>query len=89
MKCPICNGSGIDNRCDRLSCYECGGSGEIEQTNEEWIRQCTTEELANVLAIQKCDGCNDEPYDEEYAVCKYCMETKKRWVLEWLKEVHQ
>ena len=50
MKCKLCNGSGIDNRCDRLSCYECGGSGVVEPlTSEEYIRTCSTEELVGEI----------------------------------------
>ena len=44
MKCYRCNGSGVDD--DNILCYRCGGKGEIELTNEEWLRSATTEELA-------------------------------------------
>ena len=81
MKCPICNGSGIDNHCDRLSCYECGGSGEVEQTNEEWLKQCTTEELAKVLFDFYLSGyiAKEPPLIDEGV---------KQAEL-WLKEVHK
>ena len=42
MKCPMCNGSGVDD--DRLICYRCGGSGVIDMTNEEWLRTLPADE---------------------------------------------
>ena len=48
MKCPKCDGSGVDD--DRLICYLCGGSGVIELTNEEWLRQASTEDVAKWLS---------------------------------------
>ena len=61
---------------------------EREQTNKEWIQSATTEHLAIFLATQKCDGCNDEPYDEEHSTCKYCMMQKREQIMEWLKQPH-
>lgn len=79
MKCLKCNGTGIDD--DRLTCYECGGTGEVEQTNEEWFCQLSTEEKATFLAIQIRLGVefyrtNDERYQNH------------DWWLEWLKQPH-
>lgn len=62
---------------------------EREQTNDEWRRNCSREEFAGWVAKQKCDGCNDEPYDEEHGVCKYCMMKKKEQIMEWLKQQHR
>ena len=57
MKCPMCDGKGIrceesDNGIGYISCecYHCNGTGEIEQTNEEWFCQLPTEEKAKVFA---------------------------------------
>ena len=93
MKCPICNGSGVDNRCDRLSCYECGGSGEI-LTNEEWIKSCNTEQLAEFLlnAIQDCKSCATgiglaEKPDDMPCPFGGCWDVKD--VLAWLKQPHK
>ena len=51
-KCPICDGFGIVGlfapnveRCDR-----CNGTGEIEQTNEEWFCQLPTTEKSEFLS---------------------------------------
>ena len=102
MKCPKCNGTGIDD--DRLICYECDGTGEYvpfdadieldklyptELTNEQWLRLATTEQLVMFLAKQKCDGCNDEPYDDNHGTCKYCMTKKTEQIKEWLKQPHK
>ena len=59
-----------------------------EQTNEEWLKGLDAEQLAHIIAMQKCDGCNDEPYDAAYAVCRYCMDEKRKRVMEWLKKKH-
>lgn len=62
---------------------------EREQTNKEWIQSATTEQLVMFLAKQKCDGCNDEPYDDKHGTCKYCMTKKTEQVREWLKQQHR
>ena len=61
---------------------------EREQTNKEWIQSATTEQLVMFLAKQKCDGCNDEPYDDNHGTCKYCMTKKTEQVREWLNQPH-
>lgn len=55
MKCPTCNGLGkirlmpFNYVC---TCAECKGTGETKDwpTNEEYIRQASTEELAKICA---------------------------------------
>ena len=52
MKCPMCDGIGYErdyNTYIPAPCTRCRGSGEIEPTNEEWLRSCSTEELAEEL----------------------------------------
>lgn len=48
MKCPKCGGTGWDI-VHGFDCVSCDGKGEITMTNEEYIRQCSTEELADFL----------------------------------------
>ena len=51
MKCSVCNGRGyfpVSNIAAKV-CTQCNGTGEIERTNEEWIHQCNTEQLAEKL----------------------------------------
>ena len=64
-----------------MICPKCRGVGRIpfgeEQeiyTNEEWLRQCTTEQLADVLL--------------RFYYQDFCMNTKRR-VIEWLKQPHK
>ena len=51
MKCKYCNGTGehINDANRMTTCEFCGGTGEIEVTNEEYIRTCSTEELARLI----------------------------------------
>lgn len=62
MKCPNCDGKGYwqEDMPNKFmgkfkqtkvwECSVCHGSGEIKpQTNEEWLRTATTEELAEML----------------------------------------
>lgn len=51
MKCPKCHGSG-EIKHDWLpheTCHNCGGSGYVDMTNEEFMRSTTTEELAGAI----------------------------------------
>jgi len=53
MKCKYCNGTGEHvNDANRMTtCEFCGGTGVIKPlTNEEWLRQASTEEKALFLA---------------------------------------
>ena len=84
----------IDTDCQNCDSLErvCVWDGECDNleplTEKEYLQTCNTEQLTDVLAKQKCDGCHDEPYDEEYGVCKYCMMKKKEQIREWLKGIH-
>ena len=62
-----------------------------EQTNEEWLRSCTTEQLAEFLA----DKCNEAVDWILYEVDEHAgnIEPDDYWYrkdafVEWLKEVH-
>lgn len=93
MKCPKCNGRGtvgyfhIDHFAD-IECERCNGSGEVsevEMTNEEYLRSCTTEQLADALLNIMANN--------EFAL--YLLHTEKKSVqemkdavVEWLKQPH-
>ena len=52
MKCKMCGGAGvIQGQAPGIvsCCPACDGKGFIEQTNEEWLRSCTTEQLVSFL----------------------------------------
>ena len=85
MICPKCNGRGtvgyyhIDHFVD-IECDRCNGSGEVSEvpmTNEEYLKSCTTEQLATFLAIVQYDG-------TDLTLKKNHVE---KWV-EWLKQPH-
>ena len=51
MKCQMCDGKGWTDKTDisvKL-CSKCNGTGQVEQTNEEWFCQLPTEEKAVVI----------------------------------------
>ena len=90
MKCPKCNGRGtvgyydVDHFLD-VECDRCNGSGEVEMTNEEWIKQCNTEQLAEWLR-----GVYWHCHEIDCEHCNYpwrCME--KGDIVEWLKQPHR
>ena len=89
MKCPICNGKGTQFVCDYdgmydIVCYKCKGKGELDKngnpilTNEEWIKSCNTEQLAEILV------CMAEDKSEAKTVHKENV-GKCVW---WLKQPH-
>ena len=49
-----------------------------EQTNEEWLRQCTTEQLAEFIRKQR-DDWSDGWYSDWHPVSE---------IVEWLKQPH-
>lgn len=82
MKCKYCDGTGTSNWCVNgtfINCPHCGGTGEVEQTNEEWLRQANTEELAEFIRKQR-----DDWSDGWYSDCHRFEE-----IVKWLKEIHK
>ena len=98
MKCPNCDGRGKTTEYDGLrkfwcdyKCEYCNGTGEVEMTNEQWLKQCTTEQLAEWIA----DKSNEiiswiicEVIENECDVDEDDYWQKKSDVVEWLKEKH-
>lgn len=89
MICPKCNGRGtvgyydtdhfVDVECDR-----CHGSGEVPMTNEEYLKSCTTEQLADVFYMvfhNHADRVLNAFWDKHKDVFKKDM-------MEWLKQPH-
>ena len=105
--CKVCNGKGMvddpmwaDEKHEwqycvarMKKCPACGGSGEVEQTNEEYIRQCNTEQLAEFVikamlfydnaGITMLEAIKNAVEDNEN-LSKYFIEN----VVEWLKQPH-
>ena len=94
MKCQYCNGTGehINDANRMTTCEFCGGKGIIEPlTNEEWLKQCTTEQLAEFLA----DKCNEvvETVLSDASCDIGDIDNDDYWYrqadfVEWLKEKH-
>ena len=96
-ECPKCKGYGIVGSAvpdilrgrghifSSIECPQCHGSGEVEMTNEEWLKQCTTEQLAEALLNIMANN--------EFTL--YLLHTEKKSVqemkdavVEWLKQPH-
>ena len=79
MKCKVCGGAGvIQGQAPGLvsCCPACDGKGFIEQTNEEWFCQLSTEEKAKWLEEKMT-----------WAAQEQGTFTAKGWEM-WLKQQH-
>ena len=92
MKCPQCLGSGVmaypvdyeQGLFDEMNCSMCNGEGTV-QTNEEWIKSCNTEQLAEWIGNVLDEVCDTSNYN-----CKNCFKwCNRKKVVEWLKQPHQ
>ena len=64
---------------------KCTRPYDIELTNEDWRKTCSTEEFAEWIAERidtPCDICN-------YNCRSKCMANDKQVWLEWLKQPHR
>ena len=89
MKCPMCEGTGkefwvIDGV--QEECQKCNGTGEIEQTNEEWLRTATTEELAQMLFNAITTSHDFAEYLMHYE--NQSEQDITNAIVRWLKEKH-
>ena len=102
MKCPKCDGSGTSTIPVALNpftgaggfypeCKNCHGTGEIEQTNDEWRKTCSAEEFAELLGniannayFCAINGKTSTCYNRKHCTgyCNYGWE-------KWLKEKHE
>ena len=81
--CTFCDGTGeyepfdADVELDKLY--------PTEQTNEEWLKQCTTEQLANVFFEYRY--ANATPRQKLWmSASEKCIKTD---IVEWLKQLHK
>lgn len=84
MKCPNCDGTGLDlNKIPDavVNCGACNGTGEIEQTNEEWFCGLSTEEKAKFFDRVCYSAWGD-------INIRFCDMTDYTDWEAWLKEVH-
>ena len=103
MKCKMCGGAGvIQGQAPGLvsCCPACNGKGFIEQTNEEWLRTSTTEQLAEFISKIDMPFMDKAPFpcgdliecNKNCGLYSRCVKddfptNKEVWV-EWLKEIH-
>ena len=94
MKCPVCDGKGYFPISDIAAkiCDRCNGTGEIQQTEQEYIQTCDTEQLAKwitdkINAKLRMALHDAELYDGDVNENEY-MENEDEWV-EWLKQPHR
>lgn len=69
-------------------CFMCDGKGTIGEpmTNEEWIKQANTEQLAEHLLNVWMDGAFN--VNAEFGLNEAQIEKHKGYILEWLKQPH-
>jgi len=97
MKCPICNGTGIEKIYDKrtnaylnipcATCHETGHineTGNINQTNEEWFCFLSTEEKVKAL-LDLRERIRQKMRAELGSENKF---HKGDYYREWLKEKH-
>ena len=90
MKCPKCGGKGLYNHVADyyVRCNKCNGTGEIEQTNEEWFCLLQTEEKAKeIYKIAKDDF--KELRKLFYGVANDDCDAVALWLKQPHKEVHK
>ena len=58
---------------------------KTEQTKEEWLRQATTEQLAEELLAWWFDGANTY---SEFGLYSREIDEAKEKIMEWLKQPH-
>ena len=90
MKCKFCGGSGKNYwglngvPYPLLLCPVCNGTGQIEQTNKEYMQTCNAEELGCFICENFFHGACGE--------CRFCEKTELRHhciLGDWLKEKHK
>lgn len=97
--CPKCKGYGIvgsavpdilrgrgaifsSNECDM-----CHGSGEVEMTNEEYLKSRNTEQLAEAILQQWIHGAYHGV--GEFGLTDKEIESSREDIVEWLKQPHK
>jgi len=65
---------------------ECADYKEI-LTNDEWLRSCTTEQLAEYILNVWLDGALN--VNAEFGLNEAQIEKHKGYIVEWLKQPHQ
>lgn len=81
MKCPECDGVGRIHYGEEW-CSACNGTGEVEMTEQEYIKTFDTEQLAEWLQEHMdCASCSCKTLCHQGHDCKLAL-------MEWLKQPH-
>lgn len=95
--CPKCNGRGKTTEYDGLrkfwcdyKCEMCNGTGEVDMTNEEWLRSATTEQLAEWLSntFDLCGAGCSKCFVKELCFNEHINKMPSDLIVEWLKQHH-
>lgn len=98
MKCPMCDGTGKSEigvgafTIHGADCDRCAGKGVVEPlTNEEYIRSCSTEELAKLIyKIAVTDVLMDRFFTAEMVNAEIVdVDSGIKEAEVWLKEKHE
>ena len=88
MKCPYCHGKGSRHVVDQAlkTCLYCQGTGKIKPTHQEYIQNCNTEELAEVISdiARSCYECGKNPM-KNFCYFGHCLLADMGAEV-WLKE---
>ena len=83
LRCEECHGKGkVSIDWQSYLCGVCGGTGKKELTNQLYIQNCTTEELAEWLCEEAWYGIDEVLWLME----REDIDTKKEAMIRWLKE---
>ena len=86
-RCQNCNGKGFYSvDWQKVRCEVCNGSGEKPMTNEEWIKQANTEQLAEWIVYVLYDKEFKKHIDKMGYINMHSPKTEVR---EWLKQPHK
>lgn len=94
MKCQNCGGTGyFATNCyaDIEECSTCDGTGVVEPlTNEEWLKQANTEQLAEWLSntFDLCGAGCSKCFVKELCFDEHNNKMPSDLVVEWLKQQH-
>ena len=85
MKCKACNGIGYLKTISvgGVPCSACNGTEEIVQTNKEYMRTCSDDELVTLLCKLV-----DSKILQEWRIKYHCADSDEDAVRMWLQEEH-
>ena len=86
MKCPKCKFYNICKGRINETVENCVRFKSTEQTNEEWLRQAATEQLADLMS--RMVGCSNCPIPKDGRSCMGTYSGCWHEIIKWLKQPH-